>query len=238
MAHEIAHQWFGDSVTEADWPHIWLSEGFATYFTQLYMEGTYGRDRLVAGMLRNRNRVIEYFNEKPAPIVDTTITNLMGLLNANSYEKGGWVLHMLRYVVGNEIFWGGIRAYYRQYRDGNAWTEDFQQVMETASGQDLGWFFQQWIYQAGHPRYEGAWHYDTASRQLTVTLNQIQTNGALFRMPIEVGIYTGDAALLRLETMEVDEQQNTFTFTLDNAPTDVVLDPNTWVLMEADFSEQ
>ena len=238
MAHEIAHQWFGDSVTEADWPHIWLSEGFATYFTQLYMEYTYGRDRMVAGMQQAKGPIFGYFERNPAPLVDTTITNLMGLLNPNSYQKGGWVLHMLRYVVGNEIFWDGIRAYYRQYRDGNAWTEDFQQVMETASGQDLGWFFQQWIYQAGHPRYEGAWHYDAASRQLTVTLNQIQTHGALFRMPIEVGIYTDDAALPRLETMEVVEQQNTFTFTLDKAPTNVVLDPNTWVLMEANFSEQ
>ena len=238
IAHEIAHQWFGDSVTEADWPHIWLSEGFATYFSQLYMEDMYGRDRLVAGMLRNRNQVIEYFNRNPAPLVDTTITTLMGLLNPNSYQKGGWVLHMLRYVVGNEIFWDGIRAYYRQYRDGNAWTEDFQQVMETASGRDLGWFFQQWIYQAGHPRYEGTWHYDAASRQLTVTLNQVQTNGTAFRMPIEVGIYTDDDALPLLEVIDVDEQQNTFTFTLDDAPTNVVLDPNTWVLMEADFSEQ
>ncbi len=239
MAHEIAHQWFGDSVTEADWPHIWLSEGFATYFTQLYMEYTYGRDRMVAGMQQANGPIFGYFERNPAPLVDTTITNLMRFLNPNTYEKGGWVLHMLRYVVGNEAFWDGIRAYYRQYRDGNAWTEDFQQVMETASGQDLGWFFQQWIYQVGHPRYEGAWHYDAASRQLTVTLNQkIQTDGTSFRMPIEVGIYTDDTALPRIEVLEVDEQQNTFTFTLDDAPTDVVLDPNTWVLMEAEFSRQ
>ncbi|MFB3132758.1 MAG: M1 family aminopeptidase [Rhodothermales bacterium] len=238
MAHEIAHQWFGDSVTEADWPHIWLSEGFATYFTQLYMEYTYGRDRMVAGMQQAKGPIFGYFERNPAPLVDTTITNLMGLLNPNSYQKGGWVLHMLRYVVGNEAFWDGIRAYYRQYRDGNAWTEDFQQVMETTSGQDLGWFFQQWIYQAGHPRYEGAWHYNAASRQLTVTLHQIQTDGTFFRMPIEVGIYTDDTALPRIEILDVDEQQNTFTFTLDDAPTDVVLDPNTWVLMEAEFSKQ
>ncbi len=238
MAHEIAHQWFDDSVTEADWPHIWLSEGFATYFTQLYMEYTYGRDRMVAGMQRAKGPIFGYFERNPAPLVDTTITNLMRFLNPNSYQKGGWVLHMLRYVVGNEAFWDGIRAYYRQYRDGNAWTEDFQQVMETASGQDLGWFFQQWIYQAGHPRYEGTWHYDAASRQLTVTLHQIQTDGTFFRMPIEVGIYTDDTALPRIEILDVDEQQNTFTFTLDDAPTDVVLDPNTWVLMEADFSRR
>ncbi|MFQ5568615.1 MAG: M1 family metallopeptidase [Rhodothermales bacterium] len=237
MAHEIAHQWFGDSVTEADWHHIWLSEGFATYFTQLYMEYTYGRDRLVAGMRAGKSAVLNRFEQAPSSaIVDTTITNLFDLLNANSYRKGGWVLHMLRYIVGNEAFWDGIRAYYHQYRDGNALTEDFQRVMETVSGQDLSWFFQQWIYQPGQPRYEGTWHYDAAAGQLTVTLNQMQTNGTFFRMPVELGIYTDDASLPRIEVMNVDQAQNTFTFVLDTPPTTVVLDPNTWVLMEATFS--
>jgi len=238
LAHEIAHQWFGDSVTEADWPHIWLSEGFASYFTQLYLEYTYGRDRMVAGMAQARDAVIGYFNENPRPIVPDDVPNLMGLLNANSYQKGAWVLHMLRAVVGTEVFWDGIRAYYHRYRDGNASSQDLRQVMEDVSGQDLGWFFSQWLYQPGHPRYEGGWHYDAGTRRLTVTLNQVQTDDTFFRMPVEVGIYTEGTALPRVETLAVDERENTATFTLDAAPTDVVLDPNTWVLMEATFSAQ
>lgn len=238
IAHEVAHQWFGDSVTEADWPHLWLSEGFATYFAQLYMEYTHGRDRLKAGMQEAKNGVLGYFERNPAPLVDPNAAGPMALLNTNSYQKGAWVLHMLRGVVGTEVFWDGIRAYYRQYRDGNAWSEDFQQVMETTSGQDLGWFFEQWLHRAGQPRYEGTWHFDRATRHLSVTLNQVQTHGAFFRMPIELGIYTHRGERLRLEILDVAERQNTFTLTLDadESPSDVVLDPHAWVLMEADFS--
>ncbi len=235
LAHEIAHQWFGDSVTEAAWPHVWLSEGFATYFTQLYFEFTYGRDRLNAGMQAHRADVLAYYRRRPAPLVDTTVTTLTDLLNANTYEKGGWVLHMLRFVVGDEAFWDGIAAYYRQYRDGNALTEDFQRAMEEAAGRDLSWFFRQWVYQPGQPRYEGGWRYDAATRRLTVTLNQAQRDGRFFRMPVELGIYAAAGAPPRLEVLQVDEVENTFTFTLDAPPAAVVLDPNGWMLMEADF---
>lgn len=240
LAHEIAHQWFGDSVTETDWPHVWLSEGFATYLAQLYLEYTHGRDRLLTGMQEARSTVISYFESSPRPIVDPTVTNLMRLLNPNAYQKGAWVLHMLRGIVGTEVFWDGLRAYYHQYRDGNASSEDFQRVMETASGRDLGWFFEQWLHQAGHPRYEGTWHYDHTARQLSVTLNQIQTHGAFFRMPVELGIYTHGGERLRIEMLDVAEQENTFTIALDadEIPADVVLDPNFWVLMEARFAER
>ena len=236
MAHEIAHQWFGDSVTEADWPHLWLSEGFATYFAQLYLEHTYGRDRLRDGMHDSRTGVVRYFRGRAAPLVDTTTTHPMGLLNTNSYAKGAWVLHMLRSVVGTEVFWEGIRAYYRHYRDANASSKDFQRVMETASGQDLGWFFGPWLHQAGHPRYDGAWHYDAATRHLTVTLNQTQR--VLFRMPVELGIYTDGEDAPGIEVLDVTERQNTFTIVLDTAPSHVDLDPNVWMLMEADFSKR
>ncbi len=240
IAHEIAHQWFGDSVTEVDWPHIWLSEGFATYFEQLYLEYTHGRDRMIPELQQSKNFVVGYFERNPAPLVDTTVANPMALLNANSYMKGAWVLHMLRSVVGTEVFWDGIRAYYHQFRDGNASSEDFQRVMETTAGQDLGWFFEQWLYQTGQPRYEGTWQFDRSTRLVTVTLDQVQTHDAFFRMPIELGIYTHGGERLRLEVLDVAERQNTFTIQLDDdeTPSDVVLDPNSWVLMEATFSKQ
>ena len=238
IAHEVAHQWFGDSVTESDWPHIWLSEGFASYLTQLYMEYTHGRDRMVAGLQGARATVISYFENNPAPLVNATVTDPIQHLNTNSYQKGAWVLHMLRGILGTDVFWDGLRTYYRQYRDSNASSEDFQQVMETTSGQDLDWFFEQWLYQSGHPQYEGTWHYNQATSELTVTLNQAQPHGARFRMPLELGVYLDDGQPLHIERVDVDKAQNTFTFTYDQAPTNVVLDPNTWVLMEANFSER
>ena len=236
LAHEIAHQWFGDSVTEKDWPHIWLSEGFATYFTQLYMEFTYGHDRLVAGMRAARDRVVAYARRAPnSAVVDPSITNLMALLSPNAYQKGAWVLHMLRHEVGDDVFWDGIRDYYHQYRDGNADTEDFREVMEEVSGKDLAWFFRQWIHRPGQPHFEGSWRY--ADGALTITLRQTQP-GPPFRVPLEVGLFTGDALLPRIEALDVDEAEETFTLPLDAPPSRVVLDPNTWVLMTADFVEE
>ncbi len=233
LAHEIAHQWFGDSVTEADWPHIWLSEGFATYFTHLYLEFTYGRDRLVAGMQRDRMAILGYYAQAPDDaILDTTLTDLNDLLSPNTYQKAGWVLHMLRHQVGDEAFWDGVRRYYQQYRDRNALTRDFQQAVEAASGQDLSAFFQQWLSQPGHPHLVGDWQYHARTKQLTVTLRQTQPRR--FEVSLEVGIQVGTAPL-RLETLRLDQAEHTFTFDVETRPDTVVLDPHTWLLMEATF---
>src|SRR5690606_4875147 len=103
VAHEVAHQWFGNAVTEADWPHLWLSEGFATYLTHVYHEFTYGRDALAAGLARDRDRIAAFAAQQPQrPLVDTTYADPTALLNPNSYQKGGWVLHLLRQRVGDE----------------------------------------------------------------------------------------------------------------------------------------
>ena len=151
IAHEIAHQWFGNSVTENNWHHIWLSEGFATYMTSVYMEMTYGNDRMEESMNSARDRVISIYERAPAPVVDTAVTDLMDLLNANSYQKGAWVLHMLRNELGDGDFWKGMRMYYSRYRNGNAVTVDFMHAMEEAGNRDLSGFFHQWLYVAGQP---------------------------------------------------------------------------------------
>jgi aminopeptidase N len=151
IAHEIAHQWFGNSVTENDWHHVWLSEGFATYLTSVYREKIYGQEELVESMKKARDRVIKFYIKSPGPVLDTTVTDLMKLLNANSYQKGAWVLHMLRTETGDEQFWKGLRTYYEKYRNMNAVTADFQKVMEEASGKDLAGFFNQWLMISGQP---------------------------------------------------------------------------------------
>lgn len=151
MAHEIAHQWFGNCVTEDDWYHIWLSEGFATYMTSLYFESIQGRARLESDMKSTRERVLKYYKISQKPIIDTTITDLMDLLNVNSYQKGAWVLHMLRYELGDKVFMKGLGLYYERYYSSNALTEDFMHVMEEVSGKNLEKFFKQWLYTAGQP---------------------------------------------------------------------------------------
>lgn len=152
IAHEIAHQWFGDAVTEKNWEHVWLSEGFATYMAHLYMESRYGTDTLRAGLKADRKKVIAFEQKRFTAIVDTSAQGeYTQLLNANSYQKGGWVLHMLRRQLGDSTFWRGIRLYAATYKGRNASTADFREVMEKVSRRELGEFFQQWLYTPGMP---------------------------------------------------------------------------------------
>jgi aminopeptidase N len=151
IAHEIAHQWFGDCVTEADWYHIWLSEGFATYLTSLYFESYEGKERLKKDMISARVKVLGYSEKNRKPVLDTTITNYLELLNPNSYQKGAWVLHMLRHEVGDEKFMEGLSLFYKRYYNSNVNTDGFQKVMEEVSHQNLAIFFNQWLQTAGEP---------------------------------------------------------------------------------------
>lgn len=151
IAHEVAHQWFGNSASESDWQHLWLSEGFATYFTDLYWENKYGTEAMNERLITERNRVIRFSKQYDHPVVDTTYQSLMQLLNPNSYQKGAWILHMLRAEVSDSVFWNGIRTYYENYKYSNAATADFQSVMESESGKDLSLFFNQWLHEALHP---------------------------------------------------------------------------------------
>ena len=237
IIHEIAHQWFGNAVTEYDWNDVWLSEGFATYFTLLFIEHAYGRDEFVAGLKRSRDRVMAFYDRDPDyRIVHDNLTDMGQVTSSNTYQKGGWTLHMLRGIIGDEAFWSGIQAYYREYRDANASTDDFRRAMEEASGRDLSQFFQQWLYQGGKLQYEGGWNY--AGGSLTIELNQVQNDGYFFQMPVQLGIYYDGEPQAQIETLQVTERQNSFTIELDRAPASVVLDPNTWVLMDAAFENR
>lgn len=237
IIHEVAHQWFGNAVTEYDWNDVWLSEGFATYFTLLFIEHAYGRDEFVAGLKRSRDRVMAFYDRAPDyRIVHENLTDMSQVTSSNTYQKGGWTLHMLRGIVGDGPFWSGIQTYYRENRDGNASTDDFRRAMEETSGRDLSQFFQQWLYQGGKLQYEGGWNY--ANGSLNIEVNQVQNDGYFFQMPVQVGIYYDGELRPQIETLQVNEPANSFTIPLDRAPTNVVLDPNTWVLMEAGFVRQ
>ncbi|MCJ7579704.1 MAG: M1 family peptidase [Candidatus Aminicenantes bacterium] len=239
LAHEIAHQWFGDAISEADWHHIWISEGFATYFTLVFMEFTYGSRRMTEGMERSRTSVISSYYKRPdSALVDTTITDPMRLLSTNSYSKGAWILHMLRNYLGDDVFWTGIRKYYLKFMNKNVVSEDFQEVMEKVSGKDLSWYFKQWLYQPGQPKYTGHWTYDKTAKELYIKLDQVQENGLLFRMPVEFGIYTEDKTLPTIKTLDIKNMENEFSFSLEEEPREVVIDPNINLLMEAEFGEK
>ncbi|TWR28518.1 M1 family metallopeptidase [Mucilaginibacter achroorhodeus] len=229
MAHEIAHQWFGDAISEKNWQHVWLSEGFATYMTNLYLESKYGVDSLNKRLMADRKQVFNFEKSYNAPVVDSAFKgSLMKLLSPNAYQKGGWVLHMLRRKVGDEAFWKGIAAYYKQYNGGNANTDNFRIVMEKASGQDLKNFFNQWLRTAGHPILKMTRSYDDKTKEMVLHIDQ-ETNKP-FNFTLEVSV---DGKLYKREVKDVITD---LKFPAGSATAELKLDPNTNLL--ASFVDQ
>jgi len=238
VVHEVAHQWWGDAVTERDWDDVWLSEGFATYFTHLYAEQFAGRDTFVRGLRDDIATIIQAQKALPdQPVIHRNISDMRGVLNRLVYQKGSWVLHMLRGIIGTESFWAGIRDYYQRYRDSNASTADVRQIMERHAGMELSWFFDQWLHRPGLPKLSGGWRYDAAAKRITLDLSQVHT-GMPYRLPLEVGI-AGATGAPRIERIELKEKEGQFTIAVETEPASVTLDPDSWVLMEApDFAKR
>jgi aminopeptidase N len=239
IVHEIAHQWWGNAVTERDWDDVWLSEGFATYFTLLFIEHAYGRDEFLAGLRRSRDQVRAFHLKNPDyRVVHDDLSDMSQVTSSQTYQKGGWTLHMLRGLMGDETFWRGIRTYYHAYRDANASTDDFRRVMEEASGLDLATFFRQWLYRGGYLEVEGSWRYDAAARSLEIELRQVQKPGEPFEMPVEVAIYEKADAPPRIERISMTQAVTTARLAVEGEPVRVVLDPHEWVLMESAFERR
>ena len=228
VAHETAHQWFGDEVTEEDWPELWLSEGFATYFGHLFFEHADGEQEFRRRMEESRRDYLSSGVTGQA-VIDTTQQDLFALLNANNYPKGAWVLHMLRGTMGDSAFFDGIRTYYRRYGGRNATTDDFRHVMESAAGVDLAWFFDQWLRRPGYPVLNADWSWDEEAGEVTVTVEQAQdADWPVFRIPLQIGV-DGPAGR-QLHEVEVVGRVQRFRFADVAKPTGVTIDPDGWVL--------
>lgn len=226
IAHEIAHQWFGNSASENDWNHVWLSEGFATYFAILYQESVYGDDKRKQELLLDRNQIIDYFKKNPSPIVDPSIKEPLKVLSVNTYQKGGWVLNMLRRELGDELFWEGVVSYYKRYQNANAMTEDFKEVMEQVSGKELDKFFQQWIFTKGYPELKWDWYYE--KNKLYIDIEQLQ-DYHVFSFPLEIEV-NGD--IEKPYSLDINSKKTTFEIPLKAKPKEIILDPNMWLLFE------
>ncbi len=237
IIHEVAHQWWGNAVTESDWDDVWLSEGFATYFTLLFIEHAYGRDEFVEGLRSSAERVFaQYADDPDYRIVHDDLDDMSRVTTGAIYQKGSWVLHMLRGTMGDQAFWEGIRAYYARHMNANATTGDFRRAMEEASGLDLEAFFQQWLYSGGNPKLEGWWDYDPTARAVRIELNQTQPAGPTYRLPLEIGIhFDGEARPRSVELHEIDQRFHRLVIPVDEEPTALTLDPNTRLLFEAEF---
>ncbi len=231
VAHEIAHQWFGDSVTEATWADLWLSEGFATYFAGLFIEKYEGDDAFREYMRGNAEQYFRFQKRTNLPIHDTATQDLMSLLNPNNYEKGAWVLHMLRKRLGDEAFFKGLRNYYNEHASATATTEDLRKALEKSSGKDLKDFFARWVYGAGHPRYELGWGSMERSSVTTVIvkLDQVQPGDA-FLDPVTIEFTVNGKA--ERTTIYPKGKSTTSTVRLAANPSAVKIDPDEALLKE------
>jgi aminopeptidase N len=236
MSHEIAHQWFGDSVTEAGWGDVWLSEGFATYFANLYTEHYEGRDAFVKALKSGRTGAINAERKEKDSVI-TPVDNTEGpKLTQVQYQKGGWVLHMMRQQVTTPVFFKGIQLYYSRHHGAHATTDDLRRAMEDASGQDLKWFFDQWLTRVDSPKLDVKWTYDAGAKALMVTVVQQQA-GEAYRLPIEIGVAAEPRGALTVLKMDMDKKTQSFSLPLDKAPVDVVFDPETKLLSETALAQ-
>lgn len=231
LVHEIAHQWFGNSVSEKDWSHLWLSEGFVTYMTNVYHEEKYGLDSLNNRLKKDRNKIVAFAEQRFTPLSDSSAADdLMQLLNANSYEKGSWVLHMLRRKIGDSFFWKGIRNYYGTYAGGNANSDDAKKIFEKVSHQNLDTFFRQWVYTAGQPILDIKWNYNKNKKVISVTITQQQEN--LFNFPLELMI---DKTILK--AVRVNGKVTTVLLSYAKQPAEMVLDPKVNLLFTGSIQQ-
>ena len=218
IAHEIAHQWFGNTATEKSFAHLWLSEGFATYLTHIYLESKYGVDTLRKRMEADRGQIIQFTRTSAQPVVDSA-SDPMDLLNANSYQKGSWVLHMLRQEAGDSVFQKIIQAYYRQYKNANADSRDFEAIAEMISGRELTPFFDTWLYRPGIPELKIEVQ---KGERLQVKVTQ---GNRLYQFPLHFQIEQEDGKRIDF-TIPVKEKENLFVQEGLTGKYKVLVDPN------------
>jgi aminopeptidase N len=222
VGHELAHQWFGNLVTVEDWDEVWLHEGFATYAEALWVEYDQGPEARQVFMRQHSAYQVGFWGpvSPPAPLFGDTV-----------YQKGAWVLHMLRKVVGENDFYQILRDYAAspQLRYGTATIADFVAIAEAVTGSELSWFFDEWIYRVGRPDYEMSWRSEELgeSYRVILTIRQVQ-DGELYRMPLEIFVDTAGGS----ETFTVwnDGAYQVSTMVVDSQPLDVRFDPGDWVL--------
>ncbi len=234
IAHELAHQWWGDLISPGDWADIWLNEGFASYSEALWWENLYGPDGLRISMAEIETVYFTRHQGPDHPIYDPPSGHLFC---AEEYEKAACVLHMLRFVVGDDNFWKILKKYAEDYAYSTATTEDFKDLCEQVSGADLDWFFDQWIYQAGYPVYEFGWGYSDRQQKAKVVINQTQEGFSLFEMPIPLRIDLPSGPVTKI--VWVKEKYNSLEFAFPEKPSQVLFDPDGWILCKVrDFRKK
>ena len=233
LAHEIAHQWFGDMVSEKKFAHLWLSEGFATYLQHLYTEKKYGTDSMKNEMKEDREQVIDFSKRSKYPVVDS-FSSFRDLLNPNSYQKGSWILHMLRNQVGDSVFKNIIQAFYDRYKGKNADTRDFEAIVEEITNKSWKQFFDQWLYVAAIPELEVNWTYSAKKKIVTISVDQKQD--VAFDLPLELSFIDRSGNTL-LKKLQINQPEQSFNIHVKTKPERIEIDPHTSLLFSGNLKE-
>jgi aminopeptidase N len=239
VAHELAHQWFGDLVTCKDWSHLWLNEGFASYFDPLFTERDRSEDAFRLTMRGALDTYLASDRGYRRPIVEARYESSESMFDAVTYSKGACVLHMLRGLLGDEAWWKGIRRYVVAHKFQVVETDDFRKAMETASGKDLKWFFNQWVYKGGHPELKVQWRFEDADKTVRVQVQQAQKlddQTPLFRLPTTLEI-TEDIGKTHSVPVVIDGTTHEFVIPSAVTPRMVQIDPEGWLIKEIEFKK-
>ena len=238
VAHELAHQWFGDLLTCKDWSHAWLNEGFATYFEALFREFDLGRDEFDYYRLQLAARYFEEDRkEYRRPIVTNVYAEPIDLFDRHLYEKGACVLHMIRRTLGDDLWWRAINRYVSDHALQNVETIDLIRAIETVSGRNMLPFFDQWVHRGGHPDLKVSYTFDDATASATVRVEQTQDTGdgtPVYTIPLTFAFINGKNE--RRMTGLLEHKEQTFTFALGNRPDIFCFDPDGDILKTAELN--
>ncbi len=239
VAHELAHQWFGDLVTCAEWPHAWLNEGFATYSEIVFLEADRGRDEALHELLICRQTYLDEDSGRyRRPIVCRTYTDPWTIFDRHLYEKGGWVLRMLHLELGDKLFWKGVGHWLNKHRDGIAETQDLVAAFEEATGRNMQGFFDQWVYRPGHPVLSLRWAYSPKGKKGEIHVVQTQdvSNSApAYKLKAKIRV-TG-RGWTKDFTETIDSKEHRFVWTLPGEPVGVEFDPELELLASIKFKK-
>jgi len=241
LAHELSHQWFGDLVTCREWAHAWLNEGMASYCEYVWDEWYQGEDEAQQRRLNDASAYLAEDARYRRPIVWRVYTEPIELFDVHLYEKGAWVFWMLRNILGDDVFKRAVQTYVVRHRNGLVTTSDLVRVFEDVSGKTLGWFFDEWVYGAGHPEFEVScsWDEDAGAARIAVKQTQkVEGDTHLFRMPVRVAFGQPGRKQPVMETLEVGargEAEDGFSVSLTRRPTWVRFDHENRVLKTLKF---
>ena len=239
MAHELAHQWFGDLVTCKDWSHIWLNEGFATYYTHLFAGHKDGLDEMRYGLYRDRKSLTGRSGDTTAMVNRkyNTPKEMFRKYGFLSYGKGSWVLHMLRSQLGPELFRKCVKTYLERHKHGNVVTEDLRSIIEEISGNSFDRFFDQYVFHAHHPELKISYARDEKTKLAKLSVKQeqkVDANVLLFHVRLPVRFTVDGQALDR--SLHITKTAEDFYFRLAKAPSIVRIDPDVTLLAKLSFT--